>query len=84
MADHPSKTRWEAENVIKVGLKINRNQDPELFELLTKAENKAGVIRELLRAGLTTLQQKKNINEASYPQPQWVAGWDYPSSNYNK
>ena len=57
--DHPSKTRWEAENVIKVGLKINRNQDPELYELLTKAENKAGIIRDLLRAGLTTLQQEK-------------------------
>ena len=56
--DHPSKTRWEAENVIKVGLKVNRNQDPELFELLVKAENKAGVIRELLRLGLTTLQQQ--------------------------
>lgn len=56
--DHPSKTRWEAENVIKVGLKVNRNQDPELFELLAKAENKAGVIRELLRLGLTTLQQQ--------------------------
>lgn len=58
-ADHPSKTRWEAENVIKVGLKINRNQDPELFALLTKAENKAGIIRELLRAGLTNQQQEK-------------------------
>ena len=57
-ADHPSKTRWEAENVIKVGLKINRNQDPELFALLTKAENKAGIIRDLLRAGLTTLPEK--------------------------
>ena len=57
--DHPSKTRWEAENVIKVGLKINRNQDPELYDLLTKAENKAGIIRDLLRAGLTTLQQEK-------------------------
>lgn len=52
MADHPSKIRWEAENVIKVGLKINRNQDPELFELLTKAENKSQVIRELLRQAL--------------------------------
>ena len=62
MADHPSKTRWEAENVIKVGLKINRNQDPELFELLTKAENKAGIIRELLRAGLTTLQHSDVVS----------------------
>ena len=47
-ADHPSKTAWERENTIKVTVKINRNQDPELFELLTKAENKSAVIRELL------------------------------------
>ena len=58
MPDHPSKTNWERENVIKVGLKINRNQDPELYELLTKAENKAGIIRDLLRAGLTTQPEK--------------------------
>ena len=50
--DHPSKTRWEAENVIKVGLKINRNQDPELYELLTKASNKSAVIRELLQKAM--------------------------------
>ena len=40
MPDNPSKIRWDAENVIKVGLKINRNQGPELFTLLAKAENK--------------------------------------------
>lgn len=57
--DHPSKVRWEAENIIKVGLKINRNQDPELYRLLTNADNKAAVIRDLLRAGLTTLNQEK-------------------------
>lgn len=57
MPDHPSKTTWEAANVIKVGLKINRNQDPELFELLTKAENKAGVIRDLLKKALENPQK---------------------------
>ena len=62
-ADRPSKTRWEAENVIKVGLKVNRNQDPELFELLVKAENKAGVIRELLRLGLTTLLAQQSTSK---------------------
>ena len=41
MPDHPSIIRWDAENVIKVGLKINRNQGPELFTLFAKAENKA-------------------------------------------
>lgn len=58
MADHPSKTRWEKENTVQVVIKINRNQDPELFELLTKADSKSGAARDLLRAGLTNLQKK--------------------------
>lgn len=57
--DHPSKTRWEAENVITIHVKVNRNQDPELYEHLTKADSKSGAARELLRAGLTTLNQEK-------------------------
>ena len=59
MPDHPSKSRWEKENMVQITIKINRNQDPELYELLTKADSKSGVVRELLRAGLTTLQQEK-------------------------
>lgn len=35
-------------NTICVNLRVNRTQDPELFELLTKADNKSAVIRELL------------------------------------
>lgn len=58
MADHPSKTRWEKENTVQVVIKINRNQDPELFELLTKADSKSGTARDLLRAGLTSQSKK--------------------------
>lgn len=50
--DHPSKTRWEAENVIQVVLKINRNQDPELFNLLQQADSKSGMVRDLLRQAI--------------------------------
>ena len=56
MADPKSKIAWEADNVIKVGLKINRNQDPELYDLLSKAENKSAVIRDLLQQ---TMDQKR-------------------------
>lgn len=52
MPDHPSKTRWEAENVIQVKVKINRNQDPELYELLTKAESKSGLARDLMNQAI--------------------------------
>ena len=58
MPDHPSKARWEKENTVQVVIKINRNQDPELFELLTKADSKSGTARELLRAGLTNQSKK--------------------------
>lgn len=52
MGDHPSKTRWESENVVRVLIKINRNQDPELFELLKKATSKSGLARELMNKGI--------------------------------
>ena len=56
--DHPSKTRWEQENVIVARVKINRNQDPDLYKYLSEAANQAQATRELLRAGFTTLHQK--------------------------
>lgn len=52
MADAKSKVRWEAENVIKIGLKINRNQDPELYELLSKAPSRSGLARDLMNQAI--------------------------------
>ena len=49
MADSKSKIAWEKENVIVARAKINRNQDPELYELLSKSENIGATVRELLR-----------------------------------
>lgn len=57
--DHPSKTAWEAENVIVARVKVNRNQDPELFRFLREAENQSQATRDLLRAGLIALTQDK-------------------------
>ena len=57
--DHPSKLRWEKENMVQVIVKVNRNQDPELYTLLTKADSKSGAARDLMRAGLTTLQHNE-------------------------
>lgn len=53
IADHPSKIAWERDNVIQVVLKVNRNRDPELFELLQQAESKSGTVRALLRQALS-------------------------------
>lgn len=50
--DLPSKIAWEKENVIVARAKINRNQDPELFKILTKSENIGTTVRELLRKAI--------------------------------
>lgn len=52
-ADHPSKTRWEAENVIKLTIKINRNQDPDLYKLFTREDgSRSAKAKDLMRKGL--------------------------------
>lgn len=52
MADSQAKTEWERENVIRVLIKVNRNQDPELFHLLQQAESKSGLARDLMKQAL--------------------------------
>lgn len=52
MAISKAQRDWMQENTICVNLRINRNQDPELYELLSKAVNKSAVIRELLNQAL--------------------------------
>nr|DAQ11703.1 MAG TPA: hypothetical protein [Caudoviricetes sp.] len=55
--DLPSKTAWEAENVIVARAKINRNQDPALYNYLSQAPSRSQAVRELLRAGLSSKQK---------------------------
>ena len=59
MADHPSKTKWEAENVIKLMVKVNRNQDPELYELFTGEQgSKSTLAKQLMREIAKAKHQK--------------------------
>ena len=58
MPDLKSKTAWEKENVLSIHIKINRNQDPELFELLTKAESKSGAARDLMNQAIKQQPKK--------------------------
>jgi hypothetical protein len=51
-ADSEAKKAWEAANVIVARTKINRNQDPELYEILTKSDNIGQTVRELLRIAI--------------------------------
>lgn len=52
MADSQAKTAWEKENVIQVKVKVNRNQDPELFDLLQQAVSKSGLARDLMKQAI--------------------------------
>lgn len=52
IAESEARKKWFAENTVCVNLRINRNQDPELYELLTKADNKSAIIRELLQKAM--------------------------------
>ena len=52
MPDAKTKTAWEAENVIQVAVKINRNTDPELYQLLEQSQSRSGLIRDLLRQAI--------------------------------
>lgn len=53
MADSQAKTAWERENVIAVKIKINRNQDPELYDLLQQAQSRAGAARDLMKKAIS-------------------------------
>lgn len=52
MPDAKSKTAWEAENMIKVTVKVNKNTDPQLYALLEKSESRSGLARELMRKAI--------------------------------
>lgn len=57
MPDHPSKTRWEKENVTQVSLKFNHNTDSDILEAL-QGKQKQTEIKRLLRIALQSEKQK--------------------------
>lgn len=57
MADHPSKARWEKENVTQVTLKLNHNTDSDILEAL-QGKQKQTEIKRLLRIALQSEKQK--------------------------
>lgn len=42
--------KYEAENVIRISVKLNRNTDADILEALEKSGNKQGFIKESIRA----------------------------------
>jgi hypothetical protein len=53
-SDLPSKTRWEAENTVKLTIKINRNRDPQLYELFTRENgSRSALAKALMKKAIT-------------------------------
>lgn len=53
-SDLPSKTRWEAENTVKLTIKINRNQDPQLYDLFTRENgSRSALAKALMKKAIT-------------------------------
>ncbi len=48
-----AKLKYQEKNVIQISLKLNRVTDADIIALLETAENKQGLIKELLRKSLT-------------------------------
>ena len=49
---------WQAANEVRVRIKVNRNQNPELFKALSEADSKSGLARELMREGFEIRKQE--------------------------
>lgn len=56
------KSRWEEANVVQVKIKVNRNQDPDLYALLSNAESRSGTARQLMRLGFKALTEVSDEN----------------------
>lgn len=58
MADSTAKINWERDNVIKLTVKVNRNQDPELYDLFTREDgSRSALAKSLMRQGLIQSQK---------------------------
>lgn len=52
-AQRRAKLKYQEKNVIQISLKLNKVTDADIIALLETAENKQGLIKELLRKSLT-------------------------------
>ena len=61
MAYHKSQMDWMKENTILVSIRVNKNQNPELFNACDSAESKSGLARELILDGLKYRRQALDL-----------------------
>ena len=56
MPDSEAKKAWERDNVIQVKIKINRNQNPELYDQLQQDVSKSGLARDLMKQAIAKVK----------------------------
>lgn len=69
MPDSKSKINYDARTAYKVGLKLNRNTDADIIEMLEAAENKQALIKAALREyrkETKTMKAKEIIESGAY------------------
>lgn len=49
---YPSKQKYDKENMVKVNVSFNRKTEPELVARIEAEPNKAGYIKDLIRADM--------------------------------
>ena len=58
MTIYPSRKRYDKKTLVKASVAFNRNIEPELCKFFEKKENKAGYIKELVRADFEKQKEK--------------------------
>lgn len=54
MPDSAAKKAWKAKNTTRIVMSLNNNTDVDILEKLSKATNKQGYIKSLIRADIRT------------------------------
>lgn len=67
--DSKAKLAWEAENTVKITVKVNRNQDPDLYNVLVAAQSKSNTARELMNHSVKVAKRMQHITGAARRAP---------------
>lgn len=56
-----AQERYDRENTVFVGLKLNKKTDADIIALLEKSDNKQGTIKKILKNFIKTLDNMLNL-----------------------
>jgi len=65
MAIETPQTRYDAKNIVRFSLKINRKTDADILAKLDAVDNKQGYIKALIRADLAREARRERRKQQS-------------------